>query len=89
MSAKFGEGEITANLTGLATLSGDISGNTFSGTKASDIAHSSLDAEGEFTGKFRGGFYGIKAAEAGGIFDFTSEDQEDGAFRGAFGGDKD
>ena len=88
LTADFEESEITALLTGLATLSGDISGNEFSGTKASLITHDDLNATGTFTGSFSGGFYGTKAAEAGGIFDFTSEDAEDGAFRGAFGGDK-
>ena len=88
LSANFGKGEITATLNDLATLSGEISGNTFSGIKASDITHTSLDADGKFTGSFSGGFYGTKAAEAGGIFDFTSEDAEAGEFRGAFGADR-
>ena len=88
LTADFEDDEITALLTGLATLSGDISGNTFSGTKAADIKHNGLDATGKFTGTFSGGFYGAKAAEAGGIFNFASEDNEAGAFRGAFGGDK-
>ena len=83
--ANFGKGEITATLTGLATLSGDISGNTFSGDEASDITHTSLDDEADFEGSFSGGFYG---AEAGGVFDFASEDNEGGAFRGAFGADR-
>ena len=83
LSADFGKGEITATLSGLATLSGDISGNTFSGDNASGIAHTSLDAGADFEGSFSGGFYGSKAAEAGGIFDFASN--VGGAFRGAFG----
>ena len=88
--ADFEEATIKVNLTGLATLDGAIDTNTFSGTKASGIsAMHGLDADGEFTGSFSGGFYGTKAAEAGGIFDFTSEDAEAGAFRGAFGGDRD
>ena len=33
-----------------------------------------------------GGFYGTRAAEAGGVFSFTSDGNEDGAFSGAFGG---
>ena len=88
--ANFGEAEITVNLDGLATLSGDIDGNTFSGDEATVGADNmySLDETGEFTGSFSGGFYGKQAAEAGGIFDFTSEDAEAGAFRGAFGADK-
>ena len=48
-----------------------------------------LDSDGTFTGSFSGGFYESKAAEAGGVFDFTSEAAEDGAFRGAFGADRD
>ena len=88
LTADFEDGEITALLTGLATLSGDISGNEFLGTEASLITHEDLDGTGEFTGSFSGGFYGAKAAEAGGIFDFMSEDSEAGAFRGAFGGDR-
>ena len=42
----------------------------------------------DFEGSFSGAFYGSKAAEAGGVFDFESDDGEDegGAFRGAFGG---
>ena len=86
LMANFGKGEITATLTGLATLSGDIDGNMFSGDEASDIsAMHGLDAATDFEGSFSGGFYGTKAAEAGGIFDFASDDGEGGAFRGAFG----
>ena len=88
LEADFDEDDITATLDGLATLSGDISGNTFLGDEASDITHLRLDAEGEFTGSFSGGFYGAKAAEAGGVFAFTSEDQEAGEFSGAFGADR-
>ena len=88
LTANFGKGEINALLTDLATLSGAISGNEFSGTKASAITHADLDTDGTFTGSFSGGFYGNSAAEAGGIFDFTSKDLKAGAFRGAFGGDK-
>ena len=85
--ADFDKGDFTAELTGLATLTGDIDGNTFSGDKAKVVANEfTLSTTAEFTGTFSGGFYGAKAVEAGGIFDFTSEDAEDGAFRGAFGG---
>ena len=89
LTANFGKATISADLTGLATLTGDIAGNTFSGTKAklAGMPMGGLTAA-DFTGTFSGGFYGAKAAEAGGIFDFTSEDAEAGAFRGAFGGDK-
>ena len=34
LTADFGDGDITATLTDLATLEGDITGNTFAGTKA-------------------------------------------------------
>ena len=90
LTADFNKATIKAALTGLATLEGAIDTNTFSGTKATAMAGDphGLDSDGEFTGSFSGGFYGAKAAEAGGVFDFTSEDAEDGAFRGAFGGDR-
>ena len=90
LGANFTKAEITATLTGLATLEGDIDTNTFSGTKATvmDNDPHGLDSDGKFTGSFSGGFYGAKAAEAGGVFDFTSEDAEAGEFSGAFGGDK-
>ena len=58
------------------------------GTEAAATG-SGLDASADFEGSFSGGFYGAKAAEAGGVFDFASEDNEGGAFRGAFGGRKD
>jgi hypothetical protein len=90
LEADFGDEEITAILTGLATLSGDIAGNEFSGTKATvgttNIVN--LTSGATFTGSFSGGFYGSKAAEAGGVFSFTSEDAEDGEFQGAFGGNR-
>ena len=91
LTADFGKDKITANLVGLATLKGDISGNTFSGEKASVIRDThGLDADADFEGSFSGGFYGSKAAEAGGIFNFASDDgnNEGGAFRGAFGADR-
>ena len=90
LAANFTKDTIKATLTDLATLEGAIDTNTFSGTKATGIAGThGLDSDGTFTGSFSGGFYGSKAAEAGGVFDFTSEAAEDGAFRGAFGADRD
>lgn len=86
LMADFDESEITAELTGLATLEGALDGSGFSGTDASGIAHSSLASGGSYEGSFSGAFYGSKAAEAGGIFDFTSD--ASGGFRGAFGGAK-
>ena len=90
LDADFSKATIEATLTGLATLEGTVDTNTFSGTKATVMADDphGLDSDGKFTGSFSGGFYGKQAAEAGGIFDFTSEDAEAGAFRGAFGGDR-
>ena len=89
LEADFGMATINVDLMGLAKLEGEIDTNTFDGTKATVAANDyGLTPAGKFTGTFSGGFYGAKAAEAGGIFDFTSEDAEAGAFRGAFGGDK-
>lgn len=89
LTANFDKEEITAMLANLATLKGDISGNTFSGDAASGIdGMHGLDSDATFTGSFSGGFYGAKNAEAGGIFDFASEGNEGGAFVGAFGGAK-
>ena len=80
---------INVNLTGLAKLEGTVDTNTFSGIKATVGANvHNLTEDAKFTGSLSGGFYGKQAAEAGGIFNFTSEDAEEGAFRGAFGGDR-
>ena len=68
-----------------------LAGSTFSDedATATDISDThGLDASGTFEGSFSGAFYGSKAAEVGGVFDFSSDDMEEGAFRGAFGGDK-
>ena len=90
VTADFSKAKITATLEGLATLEGAVDTNTFSGTKATlvDAPVGGLTPAAKFTGSFSGGFYGKQAAEAGGVFDFTSEDAEDGAFRGAFGGNR-
>ena len=87
MTADFVDDDITVDLTGLAMLEGDISGNTFSGTKATVDATNTHRLTGgeDFTGSFEGAFYGVGAAEAGGVFDFGSDGNEDGAFVGAFG----
>lgn len=86
LMADFEDGDFTAVLDGLATLKGDITGNTFTGDSASFITHDDLDAGADFTGEFNGAFFGSKAAEAGGVFSFATEDNEGGAFTGAFGG---
>ena len=87
VSANFTKAAITATLDGLATLKGDIAGNAFSGSKATATG-GGLDADGTFTGSFSGGFYGAKADEAAGVFDFASDGNKAGAFRGAFGGQR-
>ena len=86
--ADFEEGDITVNLDMLAELTGDITDNTFMGTEATTVATPMGRVAGgeDFTGNFHGGFFGDRAAEAGGVFDFRSEDNEDGGFTGAFGG---
>ena len=91
MYADFEMGGVDVTLTDLATLEGTIDGNTFSGSKAPTIEAAAVDngglaVAGKFTGSFSGAFFGPKAKEAGGVFDYSSEDNEDGAFRGAFGG---
>ena len=94
LTAYFETGKITAALTDLATLTGKIDEDKFSGDTASDInaMHGLDDADVDFEGTFNGAFYGTKAAEAAGIFDFAAANDEGenvgGAFRGAFGADK-
>ena len=88
LSANLDKATLTATLTGLATLSGTIDGSAFEGDTATVAANDyGLTPGGAFEGAFSGGFYGPKAAEAGGVFDFSSDDNS-GAFRGAFGGAK-
>ena len=90
MTADFEDNDVMVTLTGLATLEGDISENTFSGTEATVGTNTyGLTADEDFTGSFEGAFFGVGAAEAGGVFSFGSEDMEAGAFAGAFGGARD
>ena len=84
LTANFEKDTFLGVLTGLATLSGTLSGNGFRGTTAAAISHDDLDANGTFTGEFSGGIYGPRGTEAAGVFDFSGD--EAGAFRGAFGG---
>ena len=93
MTADFVKNTVKVELMDLATLEGMISGDAFSGTKVSGVMSDKGDlavsADGsKFSGSFSGGFFGAKAAEAGGVFDYTSEDMADGEFRGAFGARK-
>ena len=85
LTANLDKATLKATLMDLATLEGTLDDNMFSGTKATVTAANvhGLNA-GAFTGEFSGGFYGDKAVEAGGIFDFEST--SNGAFRGSFGG---
>ena len=84
LEANIAKATLTATLTGLAKLEGDLDGSMFSGTKATPEAGNIYGLRGKFAGDFSGGYYGADAAEAGGIFDFSSTTS--GAFRGAFGG---
>ena len=91
IDANFTKASVTVGLTGLADLSGAISGNGFSGTMATVAVNpvgqlGTTTKAGDFTGEFNGGFFGSKASEAGGVFDFGSTDNKLGAFTGSFGG---
>ncbi|WP_136661889.1 transferrin-binding protein-like solute binding protein [Nitratireductor sp. XY-223] len=85
--AKFGENTLTTTLNTLATLKGDIDGNSFSGTGVSGVGtKGGLTGGDGYTGSFSGSFFGPKAEEIGGVFDITSEGRKAGEARGAFGG---
>ena len=98
LKADFGKDTVEATLTDLIVMEGAISGNRFSGNKAS--VHDTDPAENAFAntsglaqnakleGSFNGGFFGELAAEAGGVFSFTTDGNEDGAVTGAFGGQR-
>ena len=88
LTADFVKDTVGVTLSGLATLKGAISGNAFSGDAAPvmmEVLPGGL-ANAEFMGEFKGAFFGASAAEAGGVFDYASKDNKDGAFRGSFGG---
>ena len=91
MTADFVKDTVKVTLSGLATLDGDISENTFSGVAKPKLANAlpgGLANADDFMGSFSGGFFGPSAAEVGGVFDYASKDNKNGAFRGAFGGDQ-
>ena len=90
LAASFTLNTVTATLTGLATLVGTIDEDTFSGTRLTSTGDAGgLDGGvAHYTGSWSGGFFGEKAAEAGGVFDYTSRNMRYGEFRGAFGGTK-
>ena len=90
MDADFGGNDVEIKLMNLAVLDGKIDRNEFFGTDASyhNVATnvSGLASDGDFMGSFVGGFFGDDAENAGGVFMFTSDDDnEDGAFAGSFG----
>ena len=90
LTANLDDAKLTADLNGLATLEGAIDGSAFEGSTATVAADDNtygLTPGAGFEGSFSGGFYGPGAAEAGGVFDFSSEGS--GSFRGAFGGVQD
>ena len=86
--ANFRMGTVDVTLAGLAELEAEITDNTFAGTEDATVVANThgLRSTGDFEGTVNGGFFGSEAKEAGGVFDYASEDNEDGAFRGAFGG---
>ena len=88
MKADFGMDTVKVTLDRLATLDGTISENTFSGDakpKLMNVLAGGLVNADDFTGSFSGAFFGPDAAEAGGVFDYESEGNKNGAFRGSFG----
>ena len=103
IEANFRRGSVEIGLTGFVTLDGDIEGNRFTGSYVDaeldfdDVdagtdgtqALGTLNATGEYDGTVNGGFFGDDAEEIGGVFEFTSDDNEDGAFRGSFGAHED
>ena len=72
----------------LAPLDGAISENTFSGDAKpklmNELAGGLANAD-DFPGSFSGAFFGPSAAETGGVFDYESKENKNGAFRGSFG----
>ena len=88
VTADFTKNTVEVSLTGLAMLEGAIDGNGFMGTEVTDVENigdltAAADGTG-YTGEFSGAFYGPRAEEVGGVFDFDGKKL--GAFRGAFGG---
>ena len=88
LAADFGMDTVKVTLDRLATLDGAISENTFSGDakpKLMNVLAGDLANADDFTGSFSGAFFGPSAAEAGGVFDYESKENKNGAFRGSFG----
>lgn len=93
MTADFTNSEIMVDvlstLNNRFVLSGMIQDNEFSGTTISEMTDSPpLQAQGA-TARFRGGFYGDEAIEAGGVFEVIGgRPQDPGRLVGGFGGRK-
>ena len=88
VEAHFVRNTVGVTLAGLATLSGAIDGSEFSGASPASVTasdDSGLDAAGVFTGTMSGAFFGPQGKEVGGVFDYSSLNDVEGAFRGAFG----
>ena len=90
MTANFRTSMVDIDLVGLAMLKAEITGSTFTGDgEATVTTDNTVDLDtGKFEGSVNGAFFGSQAAEAGGVFDYSSDEGKntDGAFRGAFGG---
>ena len=97
MDAHFSRNTVDITLHDLASLSGKISGNTFSGSANAVLLDADalntgmqpqggMSALGTFTGSVNGAFFGSQGKEVGGVFDYDSLNSRHGAFRGAFGG---
>ena len=88
MTADFEKRSVVVELTDFAEFKGSIDNNKFSGSRASmrEGDHKLSTKDNKFTGSFEGAFFGSIAKEAGGVFDYKSVGNKEGAFRGAFGG---
>ena len=90
LDADFVDNKVDVVLSGLASLEGTIDESTFSGEGKPTLNATGLPGglatADDFMGSFSGAFFGPKAAEAGGVFDYASKDNKNGAFRGSFGG---
>ena len=84
LTANFRKGEVNGILSDLATFKADIEDASFA-TDAVKVTAADLDADDKWTGGLSGAFYGDQAIEAGGVFNFATNDNKGGAFTGAFG----
>ena len=84
LTANFRKGEVDGMLSNLASFEADIEDASFA-TDEVTVTAGDLDPDAKWTGELSGAFYGAQAIEAGGVFSFATEDNEGGAFTGAFG----